>query len=275
MAEAQGRLFSVYAAGPRQLYSWVADLHDRGRLQGRTLGILALDDPPDVTDGVLIPALREFGYDVADVAKLSAADSSEAASQIPVAVQKMRAAGVDTVMVLPGIVHATGFVQTADRQGYRPYYLVASWASQDNYVFLEAMPDTFEGELVTPLDLRSSTSPPTPLEQECKEIYERRAGKSMGKRPPDTQDSSYAVNLIWCAIDLHLLGPALRGAGPQLTPATFVAALESLGSVALPYTNGGTYAPGKHDLQDWLMVGRFDRACHCWEPASDFRRLAR
>jgi ABC-type branched-subunit amino acid transport system substrate-binding protein len=274
MARSQGRLFTITAAGPRQMFNWVADLASRQRLNGKTVGLLTLDDPPDVADGSLVPALKQFGVKVADVEKLPANDQGSAASQVPVAVQKMRSAGVDAVFILSGLVSGTAFVQDADNQAWHPSYFVTDWSSEGGNTFVSNMPTDFDGELVTNNDLTiARNGPVSAQEQKCSQVYKDRTGQPLGPRPPTSQDGSYLEGQRLCSADLFILGPGLRGAGGNLTYETLSGAIERLGTVATSYTGGGAYRPGKHDLGDAVMVGRYDGSCKCWVPASGWRQV--
>jgi hypothetical protein len=275
MNQSGGRLFTLWAVGPRQMYNWIADLAARGRLNGKTVGVLTNDDPPDVSDGALLPAMQHFGVKVADVEKLPANDQGSAASQVPVAVQKMRSAGVDTVFITTGLVSGAAFAQTAENQAWHPTYEIGDWSSEGNDVFLQNMPSDIDAELVTGNDLTIfRNGPHNPQEDLCAQVYKNHTGQSIGKRPPDTNDSTYPNSQKLCTLDLFVLGPGLKAAGANLTYATLSASIEKLGTVATTTSGTGTYRAGKHDLQDQVMVGKADGSCKCWIPVTGWRPVA-
>ena len=94
-AESGGLLFTELMNKNRIMRVYVDELDRLGLLRGHKIGIVDSDLPADkpAVDGGLIPALRQLGYTVTHRSTVSG-DPSTAASQMPVEVQQMQAAGV-------------------------------------------------------------------------------------------------------------------------------------------------------------------------------------
>ncbi len=264
----RGRYFSLAASKDRILGDLASALHRDGTLRGRTIGVLdqeGIDAIP--VDRTLLPRLDQLGYDVAYHARI-ANDVGAAQSQIPLEVQRMRGAGVDTVIVASGLIRATVFIQEAQNQRWRPQYLLSDFASGATDVYTLAMPDSFEGALAYTSfrtgEARAGRAEPA-HDKACRELYEQRAEDRLDRT---TIEYFYAVSA--CGI-VGLFERGMTGAGPNPTRATLSQALQSLGTFDVPYGSTGSFRPGKFDAPDSTRRVRWDLGCRCWLPVDDFR----
>ena len=271
-AKSDGRLFTLFAEGGRTWRNVANDLHGRGALRGKTIGILGDTAPGNPeTLKTLEEELGALGYKVAHRSKLASdgttAQLPQAASQIPVEVQAMRRANVDLVLMATGNLTGTQFVQNADSQGYRPKYVVADWFNGYSDTYVQNMPDSFDGTLITTNrtgEFRTDRPEPE-TEKRCRSIYERRSGEKL-----DRSTIAYNSTLRLCT----LLDVFVRGANAatvNLTRGSLSSGLQGLGQLSLSSFGGGSYRPGKFDAADLIRTARFDPECNCWVPADDFR----
>lgn len=266
----QGRLFTVYMTGQRAMYNFADQLELLGKLKGRKLGILVEErsDPDGSVEGHLRAALGRLGHSIAHVSRF-AADQQVAASQVPVEVRQMQAAGVDAILILSNLANNVAFVQTADNQGYRPDYYSTDWATNFGDTQAQSMPTSYEGAINITTTFAGNERvniPPIPEEERCREIYERRTGARL-----DAQGSpQYDLTMNMCSM-VRILATGLLGAGRQLTYELLTGALHQARAIPVAFWKGGAYSPGKFDLNDWVRTNVWHGSCRCWKPASDFR----
>jgi ABC-type branched-subunit amino acid transport system substrate-binding protein len=267
-ARSQGMYFSIAASKDRILGDLAASLHQDGALRGRTVGILdqeGIDAIP--VDRTLIPQLKRLGYSVAYHARI-ANDVGAAQSQIPLEVQRMRGAGVDTVLVASGLIRATVFIQEAQNQRWSPQYVLSDFASGSTDIYTIAMPESFAGSLAY-TSFRTGEGragrPEVAHDKACREVYERGTGERLDRT---TIEYFYAVSA--CGI-VRLFERGMTGAGPNPTRATLSQALQGLGTFEVPYGATGSFGPGKFDAPDSTRRVRWQLECKCWLPVDEFR----
>jgi ABC-type branched-subunit amino acid transport system substrate-binding protein len=267
-ARSSGRYFSITASKDRILGDLAASLHRDGLLRGKTIGVLDQEGVDAIpVDRTLLPTLDRLGYDVAYHARI-ANDTGAAQSQIPLEVQRMRGAGVDTVIIASGLIRATVFVQEAQNQRWKPQYLLSDFASGATDVYTLAMSDSFDGALAY-TSFRTGEAktgrPEADHDRACREIYERRSGDTL-----DRAKIEYFYAVTACGI-VGLFERGFGGAGPNPTRATFSQALQAIGQFAVPYGSTGSFAPGKFDAPDTTRRVGWRLSCKCWLPIDDFQ----
>jgi hypothetical protein len=77
-------------------------------------------------------------------------------------------------------------------------------------------------------------------------------------------NSAFEVAMGDCAI-FDAWVAAATAAGPNLNRASFAAAMEQQGRVAIPSTLDGSFGPGKHDAVDFEREVAWHKSCTCWE----------
>lgn len=273
--QAQGRLVTLVPEGNRQLRNLVHEFHTAGMFRRGTLGVLTEDSPQgkESVDTGLLPALQEYGYEAAHVSRL-AADQATAGSQIPVEIQRMRAAGVDTVLVVAGFLGTTQWVQAAEGQGWRPRYLVSELSGMTSDFETQAMPSSFDGAIaLTSMrwgEWRRDAPEPAP-DAHCRKLYEEASGQTLARNTGDDTNQTYGTMMFACGVTA-VFHAAAKAAGPMLTRATFAAAVQRLGSVPVPWYLGGSFGPGKTDLTDTVRFIRWQADCSCYMPLDAPRR---
>jgi ABC-type branched-subunit amino acid transport system substrate-binding protein len=267
-ARSKGYYFSVSTSKDRILHDLASSLNRDGVLKGRTIGILdqqGVDAVP--VDRTLIPRLKAMGYRIAYHARI-ANDPGAAQSQIPLEVQRMRAANVDTVIMANGLITATVFVQEAQNQHFRPQYLLSDFASGASDVYTVAMPSSFAGALAyTALRTGEARAglPEAPQDKACREVYERRLHTTL-----DRKSLEYYYAVTACGI-VNLFAQGMTAAGPNPTRDGLSQALQHLGSFQVPYGPQGSFRPGKFDAPDETRRVTWKADCKCWLPTSNFQ----
>ena len=270
VSQAGGRLASVFAASQRMMNMFVDELDRQGLLRGKTLGILA--DQSDagklVVDTGLIPALKQKGLSAKYITRLSA-DAGTAASQLPIEVQQMRNAGVNAVLVTATVLDAVEFAQAADSQGYRPKYLNPDWGSTSD-AGDENMPSSYDGVLISALSTYDYNvgRPDNPATTRCRQIYESTTHDKLTR-----QDRGSALRMDFTLHECDLVdifARAAQGAGPTLTRASFVRALQGIGPIALSANGPGSFGPGKLEYSDRVRANIWNAGCKCWKPTASF-----
>ena len=278
-AKSAGRLITVLPSGVRSLANTAHELVNQGLLEGKRIGIVDRDFPgtvQTVTDG-MVATLERLGHEVTYRADLSS-DNGVAASQIPVAVQQMRANGVDAVMLLMDFITATEFVQTADRSGYTPDYFVSDFGAMTNDIVLSAMPASFRAVGITTMRTGEwrAEFPEPEIDAACQKIYAASTGDDVSR-----SDNNYAGSLQACGMIDLFLQAAVR-AGPKLTRDAWVASMQRVGAIAYPNFGGVSFTAGKFDGADPIRMLVFEASCAppsgqgggsrpCWMPAGAFR----
>jgi ABC-type branched-subunit amino acid transport system substrate-binding protein len=274
LRRSDGLLFSMYPDSDRTMGSWVADLHRQGVLAGKRIGIVSQEDtnPGDtVIGGGLLPALQRFGYTAAHVSRL-AGDQSTAASQVPVEVQKMKAANVDLVFLTTSMVASTQFVQTADSQRYWPRYTITDWGSMNSDTPNQSMPDSYDGTLAITFsnvgDFRVGNGE-NAEEQRCRRVYETHTGKELDQKG----SNEFSITMQHCTT-LHALLLGLAATGPELTRPALSRGMQSIGTLPMSVWGGGSLTTGKFSAADALRTMRWSKDCRCLMPVDEFRQSA-
>jgi len=130
------------------------------------------------------------------------------------------------------------------------------------------MPASFAGAYaVTTVALGKSIAgtPESAQAARCRQIFEQQTHTAAPARGSDF----YGLILQTC--DTYLaFAQAARGAGPKLDQASFMGAVQRLGRIEEAAFGGGSFAPGKFDLNDDTRINRWSADCKCWKPASPF-----
>ena len=263
----QGRLVTLGMAGDRMMRNWVVELDARGLVKGRTIGILSGDakNARDTIDGALVPALKASGHKVAHVTRLSS-DQATAASQIPTEVQQMRTKGVDTVLLTGSFLNSVPWVQTADRQGWRPRYLQSEFSGGTSDFETQGMPASFNGTLAMTGQRYGewrSKGPEPEFEARCADLYEKRTGDPMPQNNGNDSNNGYPTTMFACGM-LRVFEQVAAAAGPELTRTSFVGALQKGLRGPGGFYFQGNFRMGKNDMVDMVRFNRYESACGCW-----------
>jgi len=269
-------LFTMAMSNSRVLRNFIAWGHQTGRFKGKRIGVYYPNDPlytPDVQEFVL-KKLRALGYNVAAEVTTDLQGAQTGGPNDSVAVQRFRAARVDTAILLVSAVAKTNFFNQAQLQGYRPTYLENDLAfSTTNTATTTYPPDYFDGTVgVTGQHFGESKAgiPPTPESDECMGWFKASTGKTVDR---DAREGEYIAGNQACD-ELRSVMVALQWAGRNLTPARFVAGLETIKNARMGIHGDVTFATNKHDGVSAYRELIWRKDCKCWVAQGAFRPLA-
>lgn len=260
-----GLLVTDMSTSERTASMYISTLKRLGVLNGKTIGLVTNQD---ATNGekqggdAVMAALRAEGYEVARRADLSE-DLPTGASQIPVEVQRMRAAGVDAVVLATNFLYSTQFAQAADGQGWRPAWFASQIGDMTSDALAKNMPASYDGAIAVTSnrfnhDARAGRPEPA-VDRDCREYYNR----TTGSRYPFGGENP----VIPACAGVRMFTAAATGAGPNLTRATYVGATQRVGSFVWPGMLGGRLGPGKFDFVDEARPLRWQASCRCYHLA--------
>ncbi|GAA5086940.1 ABC-type branched-subunit amino acid transport system substrate-binding protein [Thermocatellispora tengchongensis] len=241
--------------------NWANVLVKAGFVKGRKVGMLTVADGStyQLSGKAAADTLERLGYPLTVMGELDPANS---VSEIPALIQKMKSAGVDSVMLASDFANALRFIALAEAQRYRPQYLTSDLGSLASNGVLANAGQSLDGVIgFTNNAWPRGGAPTTPENQACLDNYHKTT--TTKKIPPGEQS---AVPLI-CAIT-QVFVRAATDAGTDLNPRSFVQALERIGTIdGLPAVLRGTFAPGKTGYSDQLQPVRWSSATKSYSAA--------
>lgn len=269
--QSRGLYFTIAGSADRFLRNMVGELDRRGLLRGKKIGVLddaGASTAPAVNNG-LIPALKKYGYTVT-VRQTLSSDTSTAASQIPVAVNQMRNAGVDVVIPGTNVVYISQFAQQANSQGYRPNYYVSDFAGNTTDVATLFYQNSMDANLIGFTSFRfgefRAGLPEAPNDAQCRQTYEKRSGKKLDR----SNAAAYNTTMDVCNY-FRMFAAGANKAGTKLTRTGFSQGLQNAGTLPFAYLGGDqTFRPGKYYGGDYLRPIRYAANCTCWTAAESF-----
>ena len=270
--QAQGRYVSEEFSATRILRGATLDLDRQGALTGKNIGVLTAQGGNDnvPVDHVLIPLLKQLGRKVVHESTL-AGDFGTAQSQIPVEVAQMRSAGVDTLFLGTNALYFASFTQEADRQGWKPQYIVTDYSDATNEAFVSSYPNSVDGAIgITTRRYGEHVvgMPEAPNDAKCAAIYAKRTGKSLTRG-----NAVYSFVVEICSLVLDIFVPALRDAGAALSQASWIAGVGHIGDFAMGFSGPASLRPGKLDAASSVRTLKFFADCKCWHPMDAFRTV--
>lgn len=268
-ATSGGRFVTLYPKASRMMASIVAALDQAGRLKGRTIGILSQmqNDPGGKTSAALEAAIEHRGYTVKRRADLDA-DTGTSAAQVPVTVNQFKDDGINTVIVLAGLLTATQFVQQAESQGYRPAYHLTDWANNNNDVAVQNMPQSLDGTLGVTFIWGNGNKQPYGKETaemaRCRSLHDKYSGRRLAARGT----AEYGATTQACD-SILVFERAAKATGPQLTRDRIAAVVPTLGAFPVANFGAGSFR-GRSDFSEQLRYHQFRSSCSCWVPSGGF-----
>ncbi|MCW2622603.1 MAG: hypothetical protein JWL64_2205 [Frankiales bacterium] len=234
-----------------------------GLLRGRKSGTVSTAIPQEaVPEQSLVNALAAGGAPVTYRARLSG-DTSTAQSQIPVEVQKMTQAGVNTVFLATSFITALQWAQSAERQGFRPLYVVSDLGSLSTPGLVGNMPSSFNGAYA--FTQGNPLSPENPLDEQCRETFNAATGQDYAA------GSDVGGLRLFCWM-VTVLKAAADQVGADLTRVRLASAFQHLGSPSVPHSLAGSFKPGKTDYSDSMRPERYASSCSCYQSAGGAQR---
>ncbi|MHB8669093.1 MAG: ABC transporter substrate-binding protein [Acidimicrobiales bacterium] len=255
----------------RQLRNWAYWAHTSGRLRGHRIGLYHLDDAvtQHLMDSVLKPELARQG----DVVAAEGTTSTPLGGPADLlAVQRFRGAGVDVAMMMTGEA-TVGFMQQADAQGYHPAYLLSDLNSETTQAVGSGFPPAQGANAIGFTDQHygepAAGFAPSPYQTKCLGDYRRLAGSDVSA----SRDTEYNSVLGVCDI-LNVVLKGLQGAGPNLTPISFMNGIaSSVRSMPLGRYADATITPSKPDGADYWREERWHTDCKCFKAFGLFQPL--
>jgi hypothetical protein len=258
----------------QSLTSWASWANAQGLLKGHVLGLYAPNDQADsgfqeLLGATFIPRLQQLGYHLA----VDYAYGQNSSSDDPIAVQKMKAQGVNVVFVFGSLTEPSGFQNDALQLGYNPTYPTVDagdGAFADSLADVAYNSNAENGALG--LGSRwwawSSRNPATPAGNpaaaDCVNAYEQQTGTTLDVY---NNDAILRYILDECS-DMQVILQGLENAGPNLTSQTFIHGLEQVNNMqtaeyqSVSFTNG----PGTEGDNTW-QTAQFNSGR--WQPSND------
>jgi hypothetical protein len=264
---AGGYLVSLRQDNVRDSANLADRLNGAGLLKGRKIGILNASGFTEASRQGFKAVAKQLGGTVVSEYTLSG-DVQQASGQIPVAVNQFQRDGVDTVVLAVNFIYGTQFVQTAENQGARFRYHASDDQGASTDAWLQNMPASFDGTIgISSLQNGEARVgiPEHTADRQCVANYLKRPYAKKFD-PKDRTSSDYGATGLTCGV-LQVTAAAARAAGPDLTRARFVAAVQTLGTMDLPTLSGpATFSRGKVNGGDHHHLVQADMSCKCWKP---------
>lgn len=246
----------------------VVEMIRAGDLDGYNVGIY-YEAPPDkeYADAVQ-PLLEDAGISVAGVYPRGAPTGDTIANQEATdnISHRMQADGVDLILNLSNI---HGIIQSTQRIGWDvPIALTNGQAadrttiSDDLSLTDESLARTFAVTTYKPSPEQAAADPGV---QQCINAYEER----YGDEPLDLDDSEVVLGITTHCRAFVLTVRILEEAGGNITPETFRAAGERMGTFDLPAMAGATLSPDKHSAGSHVQRYEYDAGARTWLPVGD------
>jgi hypothetical protein len=254
-SDAKGRIFSV--ATPmsinveREYAYWPTLLDVSHALDGKTLGIIAQDQPSNQTAAfkALKAALKKRDQKVAAEAIVPYPEGSQTCTQPDVAIERMQQAHVDFVFLIAQNLCSAALVKAAQDANYKP-----QWATIGNNVtdtvaqFMAPAKDNYDGAWGV-----GTTFPDDQTGADCNAI----AAQAGLHYPPGSDAYSFAA--VTCT-QIETLAQALKAAKAPLTQGSVINAMQSMSSVDMTSKPMGSLSATKHDAGDYVFIMKYSAA---------------
>jgi ABC-type branched-subunit amino acid transport system substrate-binding protein len=240
-----------------------------GKLKGKKIGIIESERPGDKeTDDVgLVASLQKLGHPVVSRYVFSE-DLNTAATQAPLAVHQLQAAGVDVLFANTNVLTSTQFVNAAAGQVYRPQYITSDWYGLGTDFGAQEMPASFDGALAFVAERDGEYNSPgraePAIDKNCRETVQKANGENY-----DLKSNQNAVIVQTCGV-VRLFAQIARATVSNLTRDGFAAAMQRLGRVDPPRMAPGFFAPGRYDAASQVRSKTWSVGCTCWKITEEF-----
>jgi ABC-type branched-subunit amino acid transport system substrate-binding protein len=277
-AKSGGNLFDLGESGGRGMRAFA---HELIKWPGFTAGTVGIVDggstlSPETID-VLQKTLESAGVKVVRRATL-AEDKQTAASQIPVQVSQMHAAGADEVLLALDLLAATQWVNTADGQGWLPKYFSSDWGDQNDDFSMTGMPSSYAGSINFTTTRNGSWRaawPESPAEAQCRTVYEKRTGIKLDRTGSQDTNNTYMQIIAGCSpLAVFVAGARAAVATGALTAASLSAGIQRIGAIGVTHVGDASFRPNKFDAPDSIRTQKYDSGCTCYRPVEGFRPMS-
>lgn len=258
-------MFSLAMSEDRQLRNVAHWAHTKKLLKGK-VGVYFHDESieAELVRRTLIGQLKKLGHTVVE----ATTNTTQSSQNDLLAVRRFQQERAETVFLL---VSREGFLNAAQGQGYKPRYLDTDHQYGTTDAQTSRFPaEQFEGTLAFTGRRGGEFQakyPRTPEQRRCVETYRAHTGETL-------EDDSFKFQMAMHSCDTgDVILAALRRAGPNLTRASFVAALETIKNQPLARSGSATFGPGKHHGADFYRTLQWQSSCRCFKAIEDFRPL--
>lgn len=243
-----------------------------------TVGLVTFDEPRyrKAAEQAFVPGLQRIGEKLDEYAYVHYAKSTNEVGQLSAdissVVLRFRQAGVDHVTFIEeSALIAFTFLQTAERQGYRPQYGFNSTSGGQLFIDsgLAEPAQMVNSRLVgwnIQFDVPSKYVENWPARQQCLRLYEQ-----AGIQFPD--GNSRGVGLLHCA-GFSFLRAALDAAPGPTTVASIAQGAERLGTKWVsPWNRTTRFGPARHYGTSRYLTAAYERGCNCFVPNGKIRPI--
>jgi len=266
-------LYAVQMSESRLLRNFVHWADARGALRGHRLGIYYSNDPTvaPLMHATIGAEMARLGYpapvEYTTGNKLGGPEDA-------LAVRKFQTSGVDVVALFtsPG-----GFTQQADAQRYHPRYIQTDYEGGTSDVGTSTYAaDKYDGTYGMTTERRGEAAsgiPPSSDERACIDNYNRRSGHHVVAPGTGGHETAEFVFVVLACDEGKILLNALRVAGPDLTPGSFVAGLQTTRALPLIRFPDVTFGPDDYQGVEQQRTLQWHGDCTCWRVAGPFGAL--
>ncbi len=280
----QGRAFTVSPSTLRTELNLAARLEQSGDLP-KKIGYLHEDGYLAADNEAVIAFLRKTGHEVV-AATHSSSSSTNVATDLQIAAQKMCAAGVQAVFLATNALFAPQFVRDVDTQpGCTPSYLTSDFDFEmagDTFLNgASSMPASYFRKALAVTSSRvgeGRVGYPEPAgDARCRSLFEKASGTKLDRN--STADANYTNVLAACGL-VQAFVAGLQAAGVNPTQETFARGLAGIGSFPNPGFGASSFSGGRTDGPTEVRISQAFRDCGdgsgkaCWKPREAFRRSA-
>lgn len=258
-------LFSLHLTGDNLMRNFARWAVEEGLLDGKRIGVYYSKQgaKPDQYFNVLKAELEEAGHELAEVVTttnpLGGPDDN-------LAVQRLKAAGADVVILNVSIASRLGFWNFADSQGYKPTYIDSDYIwNTDDSVSVPALASQFDGTLGFTAYTNGASGAkeyPEPL-RTCLDVGARAAGRPINENYNEWRYLTSACDLV------HTLMLALEHAGEGLDASSFIEGVEAIHEVPMARHELVDFSSDRHEGSATYRTVQWTASCTCWMPAGD------
>ncbi|MEQ8439136.1 MAG: hypothetical protein RIB65_16720 [Ilumatobacter fluminis] len=269
---ADGRLFSLT---PNKAESQVAIVDAfADELAAAPFAVFATLDTGgdyDTMQEYLLPALDGAGLEPAVVVVIDS-DTDVAASQIPIEVEEIRAAGVENVIATPGFFSTAAFAQALDAGGVDVRWIGSDAGGFASDLYASQMPPAqMDGALAITtrtVGWRAAGLDEPASRLDCRE----RAAELVPDGDFSTESIDVAAAVPACNfVDLLVL--AGQGVDGDLTTESLATAIHGLAELELVERGPSGFGIDKFTAADEARTIEWSADCECWTAISDFEPL--
>ncbi len=267
---AEGRLFTIVPSKDdtqRAIVDAFAD--ELGAAPFAVFSALDTGGDHETMERALLPALADVGLDPAVTVVLDS-DTEIAASQIPIVVGEIQAAGVETIISTAGFVPTAPFTSALEAAGVDVMWVGSDAAGFASGLYASQL-DPAQLDGARAITVRSTGWDNAGLDEPAAQAACRsRAGELMGADigidSIDLAGANYACNF---ANLLVAAGELLDG---DLTTESMAAALRALTEIDLATYGPAGFDGGSSATQQARLI-EWTADCACWSPIGDFEPL--